>query len=443
MQTIIDEHLPNGLGRRHGTSRSEAFDRWFRYPAGFASDTVADLFARTRLNKGETIIDPFAGVGVAGTIAAAQGFRFFGIEAHPLAAELANLKLTNPPQGPSNLLEVADQVTDNARCRISTMNIVIDSEASLVRRSFAKETLLQLLAIRDSIHLADREELWMKWALLGTLRDVASVRVGWPYQRPGKPRQAPVSDVFTRFRQRVAWMVEDVQRMKPGQLNENTDQLDSRDQAMHQIICGDSRLPDSWNALGDPAAACVSSPPYLNNFDYADATRLELYFLGEITTWADMCKTVRQKMLIATTQQTKVSQSEEAWSFLKKYPQNYNKLRQLGDELSTRRKERPRGKEYDRVLPCYFAGIAQVLSQLAQALRPGANCYWLVGDSAPYGVYVDTPKLIGGLGEEFGLQTMADVAIRRRGSRWASNGTRHQVPLAERLLVMRSSATEP
>src|SRR5207248_2509867 len=108
---------------------------------------------------------------------------------------------------------------------------------------------------------------------------------------------------------------------------------------------------DSWIALGDPAAACVSSPPYLNNFDYADATRLELYFIGEVTTWAEMCRTVRRKMLIATTQQTKVSESEAAWGVLEEYPRKYNQLRQLGDELSTRRKERPRGKEYDRVLP--------------------------------------------------------------------------------------------
>lgn len=443
MRIPSGDDLPNGLGRVHGTSKSEAFDRWFRYPAGFASDAVAGLFARTQLNRGETIIDPFAGVGVAGTVAAAQGFRFFGIEAHPLAAELAGLKLTKPPRGPSALLEMADQVTDLAKRSMPAMDVLIDSETELVRRSFTTETLLHLLAIRESIKIADREELWMKWALLGTLRDVASVKVGWPYQRPGKPRQAPFTDVFVRFRQRVAWMAEDVRQMKPGQLSEQVDYHPSPEDGSqwHQIMCGDSRSSDSWTALENPAAACVSSPPYLNNFDYADATRLELYFLGEVSTWAGMCRSVRQKMLIATTQQTKVSGAETAWVLLANYPKKYDRLRHLGDELSARRRERPRGKEYDRVLPCYFAGIAQVLNNLTKALQPGAYCYWLVGDSAPYGVYIDTPQLIGGLAEEFGLQTVDDIAIRRRGSRWASNGTRHKVPLAERLLIMRRSAT--
>ena len=43
--------------------------------------------------------------------------------------------------------------------------------------------------------------------------------------------------------------------------------------------CGDSRVPEAWESIAPGTAkGCVSSPPYLNNFDYADATRLELYF---------------------------------------------------------------------------------------------------------------------------------------------------------------------
>jgi hypothetical protein len=431
--------LPNGVGRRHGTSRAEPFDRWFRYPAGFASDTLAELFDRAELRVGDTVVDPFAGAGTVGTSSAARGLRFFGIEAHPLVAELARLKLTIPTTEVS-LLPAATSLVYRAKSDARNIDEeLLAKEALLVRRCFSPEVLRDLIAIRDALCAFSPETPWMKWALLGTLRDVASVKVGWPYQRPSQPRKPRIGDVFGRFTQRVAWMTDDLESASaapsrfgaPGQVDASSDpELD------HQVICGDSRDSESWTKA-EESAACFSSPPYLNNFDYADATRLELYFLGEVTTWARMCSEVRANMLIATTQQTRVALSEAAWSELKDSG-IYEELRKIQDLLCEQRSERPRrGKEYDRVLPCYFAGLAEVFSNLSKTLRTGACCYWVVGDSAPYGIYVNTPELIARLAEESGLRMLEDIAVRRRGARWASNGTRHKVPLAERLLIMR------
>src|ERR1700760_3036721 len=58
-----------GTGRSHGTSTSESFDRWFRYPAGFASDYANYLLSRLGLGDGQTVVDCFAGSGVTGTAA--------------------------------------------------------------------------------------------------------------------------------------------------------------------------------------------------------------------------------------------------------------------------------------------------------------------------------------------------------------------------------------
>jgi hypothetical protein len=62
---------------------------------------------------------------------------------------------------------------------------------------------------------------------------------------------------------------------------------------------------------------------------------------------------------------------------------------------------------------------------------------WLIGDSAPYGVYVDTPAIIGRLAAGHGLAVEQDVLLRHRGDRWASNATRHQEKLSERLVLLR------
>ncbi|HET9895296.1 MAG TPA: hypothetical protein VFQ44_10215 [Streptosporangiaceae bacterium] len=186
-----------------------------------------------------------------------------------------------------------------------------------------------------------------------------------------------------------------------------------------------------------PADGCVSSPPYLNNFDYADATRLELYFWGDITSWAEMCRDVRSEMIVATTQQSRVSMTQEALESLARYGKTGGEIARLTRRLAAERKNRKRGKEYDQVVPSYFLGISQTLGNLAGALAPGAPAVWLIGDSAPYGVYIDTPAIIAKLAAEQGFTVEEDMLLRHRGNRWANNSTRHKMKLSERLVLLR------
>ena len=417
----------SGQGRRHGTSSNEPFDRWFRYPAGFASDYVSVLLHELELEPGGLVVDPFAGSAVTGTAARAAGLSFFGIEAHPLISELGRLKLQTPPGRPAELASVAREI---ARMYSASPNDQdLDAEASLIRRCFSDPILTQLVALRNAIKSGVGEPWsdYLKWALLATLRDVAGVRVGWPYQRPGTDRRPPHADAFTRFERRVSWMAADLDEY-------------SKITELHtsKLVNGDSRDPESWSHIAPTQAhGCVSSPPYLNNFDYADATRLELYFWGEVTTWSQMVSTVRSEMITATTQQSSVGSAALATSALRELGPTATSIDILVQKLHGERTSRSRGKEYDRVLPAYFLAISQVLSNLAGTLAPGAPAVWLVGDSAPYGVYVDTPGIIAELAQHAGLSLEKDVVLRRRGQRWAGNSSRHGIELAERLILMR------
>jgi hypothetical protein len=417
----------SGRGRRHGTSSDEPFDRWFRYPAGFASDYASLLLGQLGVQPGGTIVDPFAGSGVTGTAARSAGMSFTGIETHPLIAELASLKLQCPPGRPSGLIEAAAHVADEAATHTDGTEAVPD----LVRQSFDPGVLGQLLAIRRLLREREQETwaLYLKWALLGTLRDVASVRVGWPYQRPTIGRQAPHTDPVARFRRRAAIIAEDLALLAETPHGRATRAV---------IACGDSRDAGAWRrCVPGPAAGCVSSPPYLNNFDYADATRLELYFWGDVTSWADMCLNVRSGMIVATTQQSRVQAGREALESLSRCRKVGEEIAGLTQRLAAERKIRKRGKEYDQVVPPYFLGISRVLENLAGALRPGAPAVWLIGDSAPYGVYIDTPAIIGRLASEHGLVVEKDMLLRHRGNRWAGNAARHQEKLSERLVLLR------
>jgi len=431
----------SGRGRSHGTSSREPFDRWFRYPAGFASDYVELLLDRLELSEG-TVIDCFAGSGVTGTAARARGLSFVGIEAHPFVAELARLKLT-PTATAAQIRAMAHEVATLAHRSGSSVLASADSEPDLIRRSFAGDTLRALLVLRLLIRerLKDRTALYLKWALLATLRDVADVKVGWPYQRPGVARKPPHSDPIARFEARARVMADDIESVIES---DASGQLKSpgNSQVTSQVIVGDSRDPNVWAQLSAPAAACIASPPYLNNFDYADATRLELYFWGEISTWREMCREVRSGMLTATTQQSSVGEMTAAIAELRGRTTGpsgpVEEILRLVDLITEAKCQRERrSKEYDQVAPAYFLAMWDILQNLNDHLAPGGTALWLVGDSAPYGVYIDTPRLIGDLATQIGFDLAKDISLRARGNRWGQNSDRHSVPLAERLIVLK------
>ncbi|SOJ56414.1 hypothetical protein MSIMFB_03891 [Mycobacterium simulans] len=417
----------SGRGRSHGTSSAEPFDRWFRYPAGFASDYVSLLIDRLSLQPGQVIVDCFAGSAVTGTAARARGLGFVGIEAHPMMVDLANAKLASGAD-PESIDAAATHTVSRARrslrlSRETSLSRARTREPDLVQRSFDAPMLDELLALRRSaLKCAPTEQRYLKWALLGSLRDVAAVKVGWPYQRPGIARRPLVSSALNRFQQRAQWIAADVRRAQQTHF------------AGH-VIHGDATQGASWSTVGS-ADGCVSSPPYLNNFDYADATRLEAYFWGEATSWSQLCRHIRADMLTASTQQSSSGERDRALESMADSA-IVDEITDLTAALAEARRGRSRGKEYDQVLPAYFESMRAVLTHLASALSDGAPCAWLIGDSAPYGVYVDTPRLIGELATAAGLEVIDDVALRRRGMRWRSTSVRHGVELSERILVLR------
>jgi hypothetical protein len=354
-------------------------------------------------------------------------------------AELARIKLAPAASG-DQVRALARDVVEAVRPSIAgggegDLAVILRQEPDLVRRSFSDETLSALVLLREAIKGAvdDPAAVYLKWALLGTLRDVAGVKVGWPYQRPGVVRKPRHSDTLARFAVRTEAMATDLAAAAAA--------AGTSDSVVAQVIVGDSRDPQAWTRLSARGNACIASPPYLNNFDYADATRLELYFWGEVTTWAEMCREVRGDMVTATTQQSSVVEKAASMDDLsRRLGSDFAPVRQileLVDAMTTFRREREgRSKEYDQVAPAYFAAMWDILENLYANLEAGSTALWLVGDSAPYGVYIDTPRLIGELAEAVGFAYTDDVHLRARGNRWGQNNDRHKVPLAERLIVL-------
>src|SRR3972149_8914532 len=67
-----------------------------------------------------------------------------------------------------------------------------------------------------------------------------------------------------------------------------------------------------------------TSPPYLNNFDYADRTRLELYFWGHAKSWGDISQKIRTVLMTSAT--TQISRTDVRYEILGEFSKKCPKV---------------------------------------------------------------------------------------------------------------------
>ena len=206
----------------------------------------------------------------------------------------------------------------------------------------------------------------------------------------------------------------------------------------HEVILGDARKFASY-AEPETIDLIVTSPPYLNNYDYADRTRLETYFWGYHESWADITREVRDHLVMAATTQVRMSSMSDVIE-LPGIRQADERLRAELMEIIARlrdmRSVKSGKKTYDYVVAGYFEDMLQVLEGAHSVLKPGGHFALVLGDSAPYGVHVPTEEIVGRLALAMGFASYDVEQLRTRGGKWGHNPQRHKVPLRESVLTV-------
>jgi DNA modification methylase len=145
-----------------------------------------------------------------------------------------------------------------------------------------------------------------------------------------------------------------------------------------KIVNGDSR--DTTAHIGNNTVSCIfTSPPYLNNFDYADRTRLETYFFGWTKNWGEITEQVRSKLIMsATTQINRGQYSEDDIlldEFKKTAPIITKHLQDKINKLSKVRLEKGGKKSYDILVGGYFNDMYLVLKDCFRILKKVAHLH--------------------------------------------------------------------
>ncbi len=420
---------PERLGTFQDNLRAP-IHRWFKYPAGFSYKLVQTLIDEKGLVPENWILDPFVGCGTTSITAKQSGINSIGIEAHPFVFWVARVKCF----WEYNM----DSLRHHMLVLVHHLHSARPGDPSatarypeLVHKCYSPDNLRKLAFVQDTIgemNCSQEERDFFLLALTDTLRTASKAGTGWPYIAPTKYHEKQERDAIEVFCNQVQAMYKDLAAVLERGRHEH---------AECRLLLMDAR--QRYPLEPESVDLAVTSPPYLNNYDYADRTRLEMYFLGWATSWRDITEKVRDKLIIAaTTQIRRTAFGDDPFSAMLREiePQVYLELTDRVHQLERARLSKGGKKSYDLMVAGYFSDLLRVLMQVFCVMKRGSAFVLVLGDSAPYGVYIPTEEYLGRLGLAVGFADYRVHELRQRGGKWGHNPQRHKVMLKESLLIL-------
>lgn len=393
--------------------------RWFKYSAGFSADWVKKVICEYG-NPDSFVLDPFAGSGTTDVVANELGISSLGYEEHYFIRKIANIKLLYNVDL-SVYLSIIDDVLN-----LKFENIAVDKEADLLIRCYDVTTLKSLIAFRDFyLRKAKSTPEWdLFWlTLTSILRSTSHAGTAqWQYILPNNTKKNPKTPCAA-LKEKAFEIVQDLKYSKNNDYKEKG-----------AIIEHDAREENP--KIANKIDLVITSPPYPNNYDYADSTRLEMLFWKEINGWSDLYEKIR-KNLIRSCSQHSAADKIPLDEILE-----HKELLPIKDEITMvcKKLEKERllhggKKTYHTMIASYYYDMARVFLSLRKAMKNNSTMCFVIGDSAPYGVYAPADVWLAKLAVAAGFSSCSFEKTRDRNIKWKNR--KHTVPLKEGRLWIR------
>lgn len=397
--------------------------RWYRYSAGFSADWVKSEIVKFEEDTGNKarILDPFVGSGTTSFAACSLGRESYGFDGHPFVARIAKAKNL------WHLDELEYQEACNAvlaKAKRSKKITTRHDESNLLGKCYDVEALTNLDRLRFAYEsLADEDPIWelVRLNITSILRACSKAGTAqWQYVLPNKSK-SKVLNAYDAFSGKASLMAEDMEFVKSAKWK-NLAHISEQD-VREKIGAKKCNL-------------LITSPPYPNNYDYADATRLELMFWGEIDGWGDLKTAIRPTIMRSCSQHSagdKIVLDEILEEPLLK--PIIKELSVVTRELEKVRLTKGGKKTYHTMIAAYFLDLAKIWQNSRKVMTKDSRICFVIGDSAPYGVHVAAERWLGELAIASGFDSFEFEKLRDRNIKW-KNRT-HTVPLQEGRLWVR------
>jgi len=383
---------------------------WFKYKEGFSRELVVRLFREFGLVKRDIVFDPFVGSGTTLLAGKEFGLHGVGIDMLPISVFVAQTKLTD--------WEDLDLLWQSAQRLLTTPfrqpRSAFAADVRIINLAFAKETQRELLFFKEEIEAFEspvREFLLL--GLLSILEDVSATSKDGQFLRLVQKSIPPVREAL---RSMLAKMIGDLLDLRL---------FGPMARARTFVRQGDARemcLPKRYEGR---VSAIITSPPYLNRYDYSRTYALELCLLT-VKSHRDMVN-IRHSLLRSHVESRQHQGKEIAMPAL--------------DEVLREVRSKPLNNErLPIMIQGYFEDMNLVIRNLAAYLKPGGRVALVVANAQFAGESVPTDLILCELAEHHGLTTESIRVTRYKGNSSQQMAIYGRRPVRETIVIWRKNA---
>jgi len=379
---------------------------WFKYKEGFSRQLVVNLVEKFALSKHSIVYDPFVGCGTTILACKELGLMGIGTDILDVALFVAGVKCARFPA--VQILSAATAKLLRVPYKPPTSSM---ADIRIVGLAFSSQVRDEILFFKERITEADAATRdFLLLGLVSVLEDVSHTSKDGQFLRLVDKH---IPTVREALRQVYAVMLADLSSLFTSCSNGKGKTL---------VLKGDARagcLPPRYNGTID---AVITSPPYLNRYDYSRSYALELCLLS-VASHRDMVA-VRHSLLRSHIESKEHSGKEVV-------------LPALDEILTNLRAKELNNQRLPIMVQGYFEDMNLVIANLALYLKHGGHVALVVANAQFAGEYVPTDLLLCELARQHGLETNEIWITRYKGNSSQQMAVYGRRPVRESILFWR------
>jgi hypothetical protein len=355
--------------------------RWYYFKEGFSPLLVKKAIEQNELKKNDLVIDTFSGSGTVPLVASELNINSIGLEVNPFMSFVSRAKLTNlDPLKFKSYFDVVMEGIKRGAVSVLEEYSTFSENVNNTKWLFNKDVLRAFEGgweITDALPY-NAKRLYKLSLVSSIMMNSNALKDGkcMRYKKNWKELAYSKETFIKDFIQNCKMIEEDIK----NQINIKN----------IEIINGDAR-----KKIGElknrKFKLCITSPPYLNSFDYSDIYRPELF----------LCKLVYDNKQLGHLRQ-KTIRSHVQINWKKPIKSDFGILYQRCLTEILKKNDILWNKKIPSMIQAYFEDVEEILLNLKKYAEKNAAVWIVVSTSAYAGIEIPVDLIIADIGDKVG-----------------------------------------